>query len=235
MSSRFMPVGLVLGAGVALLVATASRSGLTPVTQAYANTRSEQARPLDASSGTATRWVIAPTGNEARYRVREQLAGFELPNDAVGATSTITGAIVIDADGTLNRAESRIVVDLRPLRSDRDRRDRYLQNRTLETEQHPTVQIVPTAVRGLSLAQPLTGSRTFELVGDLTVKGVTRPTTWQVTARFEPERVSGSAATVFGFEEFGLTKPRVASVLSVADSIRLEYDFALVKEGGGRP
>jgi len=30
---------------------------------------------------------LAPAGNEARYRVREQLAGVDLPNDAVGVTS----------------------------------------------------------------------------------------------------------------------------------------------------
>ena len=35
--------------------------------------------------------VVAPEGNEVRYRVREQLAGFDLPNDAVGATGHVTG------------------------------------------------------------------------------------------------------------------------------------------------
>jgi hypothetical protein len=34
------------------------------------------------------RYEPAPAGNEARYRVREQLAGFDVPSDAVGAQPT---------------------------------------------------------------------------------------------------------------------------------------------------
>ena len=41
-------------------------------------------------------------------------------------------------------------------------------------------------------------------------------------------RVTGTATTMFPFAEFGLTQPRVPVVLSVSDSIKLEYTFALV-------
>jgi hypothetical protein len=40
--------------------------------------------------------------------------------------------------------------------------------------------------------------------------------------------VTGTAATTFLFSDFGLNQPRVPVVLSVADSIKLEYTFALV-------
>jgi hypothetical protein len=33
---------------------------------------------------------LAPAGNEARYRVKEQLVGVDLPGEAVGVTSDIT-------------------------------------------------------------------------------------------------------------------------------------------------
>jgi hypothetical protein len=32
------------------------------------------------------------------------------------------------------------------------------------------------------------------------------------------------------FDDFSMEKPRVRSVLSVADTIALEYDFSLVRE-----
>ena len=185
---------------------------------------------VSAPAAAPLRFTVAPTGNEARYRVREQLAGVDFPNDAVGSTTAITGGIVVDEKGAIVASESRFVVDLTPLKSDRDRRDNYLQRRTLETATHPTVTLVPTALRGLTLASAPSGERTFELVADLTIKGVTRPTIWNVSARFADGQVTGSAATAFSFEEFGLAKPRVASVLSVADTIRLEYDFTLVGE-----
>jgi polyisoprenoid-binding protein YceI len=175
------------------------------------------------------RFVLAPTGNAARYRVREQLAGFDFPNDAVGATSDITGAIVLGADGKVVRGESKFVVDLTKLKSDRERRDGYLQRRTLETEKYPTVELVPTELRGLPIPLPTSGERTFDLLGDLTIRGTTRPTTWRVTATFDRGRIAGSAATAFTFADFEIAQPKVASVLSVSDTIRLEYDFVLEK------
>jgi hypothetical protein len=42
--------------------------------------------------------------------------------------------------------------------------------------------------------------------------------------------VRGRAETSFTFEEFGLEIPRVRSVLSVVNEIRLEYDFRLIAE-----
>ena len=78
---------------------------------------------------------------------------------------------------------------------------------------------------------PTTGSRTFQLTGDLTVHGVTHPTTWTVNATFNGTDISGTAATAFTFADFGLTQPRVPIVLSVADTIHLEYDFHFVPAG----
>jgi polyisoprenoid-binding protein YceI len=172
--------------------------------------------------------VVAPDGNEARYRIREQLVGVDLPNDAVGATSDVSGGIAFDATGTLVPASSKFIVNVGALKSDKDRRDGYVRGRILETSQYPTVELTPTAIRGLTLPLPTSGNKTFQIVGDLTVHGVTKPTTWNVTASFDRGRVSGAAATSFLFSDFGLNQPRVPVVLSVADSIKLEYTFSLV-------
>lgn len=176
------------------------------------------------------RLVVGPEGNEARYRVREQLLNVELPSDAVGVTTAITGAIVIEDDGTIASDGSRIVVDLTTLESDSDRRDNYVRRRTLETESFPTVEFVPTAFRGLPSPIPTTGSVTFEVIGDLSLHGVTKPVTWSVTAQAGEGAYTGTASTAFTFNEFGMTIPRVRSVLSVVDEIRLEYDFRLIPE-----
>ena len=49
-------------------------------------TRSAAAKAAAAKSAAPIRFVIAPAGNEARYRVSEVLMGATLPNDAVGVT-----------------------------------------------------------------------------------------------------------------------------------------------------
>lgn len=176
----------------------------------------------------ALKLVVAPQGNEARYRVREQLLGLDFPNDAVGVTNGITGGIGFDDQGNVLPAESKIVVDVTKLSSDRERRDGYVQRRLLETELHPTVVLVPRAVKGVRLPLPKNGAVELELAGDLTVRGVTRPTTWRGEAQFNGNRITGRVATTFKFADFALEKPKVRSVLSVEDDINLEYDFALI-------
>jgi polyisoprenoid-binding protein YceI len=197
--------------------------------------------PLSSSAGLmapaivpllkSQRYVVAPAGNEARYFAREQLAGVSFPNDAIGVTKGVTGAVVIDDAGKLVPAESKIVVDVTQLKSDRDRRDGYVQRRTLETEKYPNVTLVPKEITGLTAPLPDSGRASFQLLGDLTVKGVTRPTTWQVNARFRGDTVSGTASTSFTFADFQMEKPSVSIVLAVQDTLHLQYDFRLVPGG----
>lgn len=208
-------------------IALAASYGATDKVQAA---QTKTVRTGEPAAGATLRFVVAPTGNEVRYRVREQLAGFDLPNDAVGKNASVSGTIAVDAEGRVLASASKFVVNASAFASDRDRRDGYIRGRVLNAEQYPTVVFVPTEVRGLTLTLPTSGTRTFELLGDLTVRGVTRPTIWHITAEFSEGRIIGSATTDFTFAHFMLQQPRVPIVLSVADSIRLEYDFNLVRD-----
>jgi polyisoprenoid-binding protein YceI len=172
------------------------------------------------------RYALVAERSEARYRVREQLAGLSLPNDAVGAT-TVDGRIVVDADGRVVARESRVTADARALRSDEPRRDRYVQRNTLETDRYPAVVFVPTELRGLPAPLPAAGAVSFEVVGDLTVRDATRRTTWQATATLAGRDARVQARTALRFADFGLRVPRVAVVLSVDEVIRLEADLLL--------
>jgi polyisoprenoid-binding protein YceI len=183
-----------------------------------------------AKPAAPVRFVIGPAGNEARYRVREQLMGANLPNDAIGATRTITGTIVAYPDGRIVKDSSKIIIHLDSLKSDKDRRDGFLRRRTLETEKYPTVELIPTEIRGFNGKLPASGTATFQLLGDLVLKGVPHPTVWNVTARAEGQDVAGTASTAFTFKDMGLDQPKVPVVLSVADTIKLEYDFRFVRE-----
>ncbi|HEY7141357.1 MAG TPA: YceI family protein [Methylomirabilota bacterium] len=183
--------------------------------------------PALAQDRTPIRYGVVAEGSEVRYRVREQLAGLSFPNDAVGATGAVEGGIVFDAQGRVLSGDSRFTIDLRTLKSDEARRDNYLRRNTLQTESYPTVTFVPTEARRLPFPPPQLGSVAFELVGDLTVKDVTRPVTWTATASFDGPRVSVRARTAFRFGDFGLRQPRVSVVLGVEDDIKLEADLVL--------
>ena len=183
-----------------------------------------------AKPAAPIRFVIGPAGNEARYRVREQLMGANLPNDAIGVTKTITGTILAYPDGRIVKDSSKIVIHLDSLKSDKDRRDGFLRRRTLETEKFPTVELIPTEIRGFNGKIPASGTVNFQLLGDLVLKGVPHPTVWNVAARAEGTDVAGTATTAFTFKDVGLDQPKVPVVLSVADTIKLEYDFRIVRQ-----
>jgi polyisoprenoid-binding protein YceI len=185
--------------------------------------------PRAAAAPKAVRYVVAPDGNEARYRVREQLMHHDLPNDAVGKTSGVTGSISIGSNGSIDTAASKITIDVTQLKSDQDRRDGYVQHRTLETAQYPSVVFVPTSVTGAKL--PLGDTeQSFDVAGNLTVHGVTKPTVWHVKAKSSGSDVTGNGYTQFTFADVQLAQPSVPVLLSVADTIRLEYDFHLVRQ-----
>jgi polyisoprenoid-binding protein YceI len=175
------------------------------------------------------RLKLAPEGNEARYRVNEQLARLTLPTDAVGATSAIQGGIVLERDGKIVADSSHITIDLTTLKSDSDRRDGFVKRNTFQTDQFPNAVIALRELRGIKFPLPTSGTASFQLVGDVTVHGVTKPTLWNVTATFAGNKVTGSAKTAVKFGDFNMTIPKVGSVLSVQDSIRLEYDFSFVR------
>jgi polyisoprenoid-binding protein YceI len=173
--------------------------------------------------------VVAPDGNETRFKVNETLMGAELPNDAIGKTSRVSGSLVVEPNGQIVTAESRFEVELDSLVSDQSRRDNFIKRNTLQTAQYPKAVFVPTSVRGLPARLPVAQDLTFELVGDLTVRDVTKPVTWQVKGRMLANgEITGTATTNFTFAEFNMERPRVARVLSVAERIDLEYDFKLV-------
>lgn len=191
-------------------------------------------------TGDGIRLTLTQDGSEARFRAREQLAGRSLPTDAVGATRGVTGSILLGPNGAPLAAESKLTVDLRSLRSDESRRDNWIQRNTLQTDQFPTAELVPREVSGLPNPLPTSGEATFRLVGDLTVHGVTRPTTWETAARFAGREVTGTATTRVKMTDFGMTPPRVGPVLSIEDELALEVDFRATRDpgpsaGGGGP
>jgi polyisoprenoid-binding protein YceI len=202
--------------------ATAGGAPATPAATTAARTPAAAAAP---ASGDTVRLTLVAGDNEARYRVREQLARISFPSDAVGATRSVTGTIIAKMDGTVLPG-SLVRVDLSTLKSDESQRDRFIKNDPLQTSRYPFTEFVPTALQGLAL--PLqSGPVAFKLVGNMTVKDVTKPVTWDVKGTVNGDDATGQAATSFNFDYFNLNKPSVFTVLTIEDPIHLEIDLHL--------
>jgi polyisoprenoid-binding protein YceI len=209
------------------IVLTAVPFVVMPATPAAARPADPVANPRAALQAETIRLDLVPGGSEARYRAQEVLAG-RGANEAVGRTSDVSGLIVLGTDGTVAADQSRITVDMRTLQSDSNTRDNYIKRSTLQVAEFPTAEFVLMSAPGLPSPLPTSGTATFELVGDLTVHGVTRPTTWQATATFADRDVTGTATTTVLMTDFGMTPPKVGSVVSIEDSMQVELDVRAV-------
>jgi polyisoprenoid-binding protein YceI len=216
MSSRHLAIALTALAAVS--------SSASAQSKAQSKAKSTAATSSSSASAAHLHYVVAPTGNEARYRVREQLAGVDLPSDAIGKTTDVTGMLVVDPSGTVVKDSSKITIGVKTMKSDKSRRDNYLKTHTLETDKFPTVTFVPSSFQGLT-GKPGATPSTFDVLGDLTLHGTTHPVTWHVSAKTDGNDVAGTATTAFTFKDMGLDQPKVPIVLSVEDTIKLEYDF----------
>lgn len=197
-----------------------------PATQPPSPTQTVAAA-ADSPTSTGMTYVLVPEKSVANYRVTEQLVKNDLPNDAVGKTSAITGSITLLPDSTIDKASSKFTVDLSKMQSDSGMRDNYVRRNTLQTDQYPEAVFVPLEIKGLNFPIPQSGSVAFQVVGDLTIKDVTKSVTWDVTGEIANGVATGNAVTKFTFADFSLNQPQVPVVLSVADEITLEVALTL--------
>jgi polyisoprenoid-binding protein YceI len=199
-------------------------------TSAPAQAIAAPAQATAATNADSVKLVVDSSNSQARYHAREQLVGKTLPSEAVGTSKSVSGSLVLDADGSIVPDQSRITVDLTKLQSDESRRDNWIKNDTIQTSRFPMAIFVPREAQGLPGPLPTSGEATFQLLGDLTVHGVTKPVIWQVTAQFAESTVSGSATTSVKITDFGMTPPRVGPVLNIEDGLTLELAFTAARE-----
>jgi len=160
--------------------------------------------------------------------VREQLARLNFPNDAVGTTESLTGVIVMRPDGGF-APDSKLTIDLRTLRTDEPKRDGFVRENTLETTRYPRAEFVPQRQKGMPVPLPASGTANFQLIGDMTLHGVTAEQTWDVAASFAGDAVTAKATTKFNFAKYKITIPRIFGLLSVDDDIRLELNARMLR------
>jgi polyisoprenoid-binding protein YceI len=120
-----------------------------------------------------------------------------------GRFSDVRGRITIGEEPETSHVE--VEIGAASLSTGNDDRDSHLKGQDFfDVEHYPTITFTSTAVR------PLRGN-TWELVGDLTVRGTTRPVSLQVDfdgggiSPMGDERIGFSAATDVNREDFGLT------------------------------
>ena len=211
-----------------MLVAACGGSGAvsTPSATPTAPPSATVTATAAATSAPASTWTVTDK-SKATIRVREQLVGVSLPSDAVLTATGAKGSFDLHADGTFTSG-SRITFDLTTLSSDQRDRDNFIKNDTLQVRTFPTATFVPTKTSGLTLPLSASGTFTFTLTGNMTIKGKTKEVTFDVTAKRDGSDLTATATAnpSWKFGDFGMSAPSVPfRVLSVTDEIRAAIDI----------
>lgn len=178
--------------------------------------------PVPVTTAAPTfRFNADPESSLVTIRVREQLAGFPSPSDAVLSTNAISGVVGLTRDGRIT-ADSALRVDLSTIASDEARRDSYVKQETLDVAHYPTAELTVVGTYGLPQPLPASGEWKFTLVTNLRVHDTTHEVSWDVTGQRVGREIRATARATVHFGDFGLQRPSVAAVLSVQDEIRLE-------------
>lgn len=217
-SARSMAAGI--GAGMLVVACGGSATLEIPTPTATATTTAATTAP------SAGAWTVTDK-SKATIRVREQLVGVSLPSDAVLTATGAKGTFELKSDGTF-ASGSKITFELSTLSSDERDRDNFIKNDTLQVRQFPTAEFVPTKTSGLTLPLATSGTFTFTLTGDMTIKGKTKEVTFDVTAKRDGSdlTVTATANPSWRFGDFGMRAPSVPfRVLSVTDEIRAAIDI----------
>lgn len=184
-----------------------------------------------AAQGPRT-FIIVSEESSASYIVQEEFFagalakyGINVGNyEIVGTTPGVSGEMTLDlANATIG--DNRFVVDLTGLQTDQNRRDNWVQNEDPNFSSFPKAVFVATAIENAPADYAEGTEASFQLVGDLTVRDVTTPVTFNVTATLNGDTITGSGVADVSFSQFGMEAPNFANTLTVAEDFQIRVDF----------
>jgi polyisoprenoid-binding protein YceI len=220
---------LALGGGYLLFTSRTSDSPPPAALDPAPSTTTGQATGTTQADGAATpdgTWRVSDDGSSyVGYRVKEQLAFLDSPNEAVGRSNAVTGTMEVAGD-TVEAV--RIEADLTQLTSDETRRDNAIRDRGLESARYPTATLELAEPIRLATA-PVRGQEVRgQGRGRLTVHGVTREVDLDLKGRWTGETIQVVGQLPVKMSDYQIEPPRFGPVVSIEDS--LAVDFNLVFE-----
>ncbi len=176
-------------------------------------------------TGGAVTYVIDPAQSEASFQIGEELFG--QPVTVKGVTNKVSGSFTADYANPANSTVSTIEIEA-DFVTDESRRNNAIRRFILQTDQFPKITFAPTRLESLP-AQVKPGEQIrFKIVGNLTIRDVTREVTFDATVTLPPDNTAplrGEATAVVRYPDFNLTIPSVPFVANVTEAVTLTLTF----------
>lgn len=178
------------------------------------------------STASPTTWVIDPAHTLVEFSAKHMMVT-TVKGRFAELSGTIAGDETNPADATVE-----VTIDATSIDSRNDQRDTHLRSADfLDTEHFPDITFVATSVRP-------TGDDEFEVTGDLTIRGITRPITLHATVEgksispWGTEVVGISATGGLNRSDFGLTwnVALEAGGVLVSDRVKIAIELEAIKQ-----
>jgi polyisoprenoid-binding protein YceI len=191
----------------------------TPSTTGTTDTTLEEQDPVE-NDGAVT--YAMTEASRAMFIIDEELRG--QPNTVVGTSTIVLGEMVLDPDDPTTLRIGTVLVNARDFATDSGTRDSVMRGRILDTDTFEFIEFVPTAVDGFDGSA---GNEVmFTITGDLTIRDVTNPVMFAVTAVLAADdTISGTAEATVDRTDWGLNIPNAPAVANVSETVILRLEF----------
>ena len=172
--------------------------------------------------------ILDPARSEVRFRAEATGHAF------TGRTRRIGGRATLAPGDLSGVAGASAEVEAASLETGNGLRDRKMR-RMLESDRYPLILF--RAARFTPGGSPREGGKEFRgvLSGEITVRGVTKPISFDVAGAWEGARLRAMGSGEVRFTDFGMKPPRALGLLRVEDRIRLEFDILARPGSESRP
>lgn len=169
-------------------------------------------------------FTISQADSQVSFELDEDLRGVR--TTVIGVTNQVAGELGINLNDLSTAQIGVLQINARTLATDNNFRNRAIQNEILDTQTYELITFTPTAVTGLPSSAAIGQEVSFTITGDLTIRDITQPVTFNVTATAVSDtQLMGMATAVVSRAAYNLTIPEVPNVANVEDEVQLTINF----------
>lgn len=187
---------------------------VTPPTQDV----SEASSKLPAGSATSSVYKISQEKSLVTFSMNELLNN--KPKLVVGTTTQIGGDIILK-DGSVEFGD--LAINAKTFITDNENRNRAIVNLILKSNKVEN-ELITFAPSNADVTVELGKKTTFNLPGELTISGVTKPATFKVELTATEDSVIGKATTKIKRSDFNLVIPNLSFIANVDDEFPVTVD-----------
>lgn len=185
---------------------------------------------MSTTAVAGTTWKLDPTHSTLEFSAKHMMI-----TTVKGRFAEVEGSLIIP-EGGLAEATTEVKIPVTSIHTGVEQRDQHLCSADFfDAESHPHITFT---ARGIEGSFENAGD-TFQLRGDLTIRGTTKAVTLEVTYEGEGQdpwggtRRSFTASGKIDRRDFGLTWNQALETggVLVSNDVKLAFDVQVVKEG----